>query len=271
MQPGIESFSTHVLQLMDKGATALRQVAFLKWAQTYGITLTYGVIVGTPGETPTDLEAMARLLTGLHHLQPPGAVNHLGLHRFSPHFNDPRRYGIEDVRPFALQRVIYRCSDERRERLCYELTFRVPEHDRVEYRRSRDLVRCTVAQWQAAYQQGASLWQMDLGLAHLIGRGTSAALHVEVIEDPIEQAVLRECVDVRSWAGVTSAIDASPEAVAEAGQRLESRGLLLLADGEALALPIPMNEGRSADRRALPDRASHVLANPRVLAESASP
>ncbi|MGH8882224.1 MAG: radical SAM protein, partial [Stackebrandtia sp.] len=38
VQPGIESFSTRCLALMDKGTTALQQVAYLKWAHAYGVT-----------------------------------------------------------------------------------------------------------------------------------------------------------------------------------------------------------------------------------------
>ena len=37
VQPGIESFDTETLKLMDKGVTGLQNVAFLKWAQQFGV------------------------------------------------------------------------------------------------------------------------------------------------------------------------------------------------------------------------------------------
>ena len=50
IQPGIESLSTHVLRLMDKGVSAIQNVQLLKWARELRMAVTWNVIWGFPGE-----------------------------------------------------------------------------------------------------------------------------------------------------------------------------------------------------------------------------
>ena len=50
IQPGIESFSTPILKLMEKGVTALQNIRLLKWCAEFGILHVWNVIYGFPGE-----------------------------------------------------------------------------------------------------------------------------------------------------------------------------------------------------------------------------
>src|SRR5260370_24175623 len=51
IQPGIESLNDHILKLMKKGTTALRNIQLLKWCQEYGVTAEWSMLYGFPGET----------------------------------------------------------------------------------------------------------------------------------------------------------------------------------------------------------------------------
>ena len=51
VQPGIESLNDHVLELMRKGTTGLRNVELLKWCREYGVTPLWNLLYGFPGET----------------------------------------------------------------------------------------------------------------------------------------------------------------------------------------------------------------------------
>lgn len=106
VQPGIESLSTHVLRLMDKGTTSLQNVQLLKWAEEYGITLTWNILCGLPGETPDDYAQMALLMQKIPHLQPPGAFARVSIDRFSPYFDFPEKYGLK-IRPSIAYSYIY--------------------------------------------------------------------------------------------------------------------------------------------------------------------
>jgi ribosomal peptide maturation radical SAM protein 1 len=101
VQPGVESFSDHVLQLMRKGSTGAQNIQLLKWLQEAGVTPYYNILVGFPGETEADYEEMLALLPALFHLTPPvrGRSAIVSVHRFAPFFNQPADWGIAGVRP----------------------------------------------------------------------------------------------------------------------------------------------------------------------------
>ena len=107
IQPGIESLSTPVLRLMRKGITGIQNVQLLKWCKELGIRPSWNLIWGFPGESPSDYEAMARLMPQLVHLPPPTAASPLRLDRFSPLFEQAPGSGITDVAPVPAYRYIY--------------------------------------------------------------------------------------------------------------------------------------------------------------------
>ena len=106
IQPGIESLSSHVLKLVDKGTTGLQNVQLLKWGEEYGITLVWTVLCGIPGEVPEDYDEMGRLFAKIVHLQPPRGFNRVSVDRFAPYFKWPERYGIT-IHPAEAYRYIY--------------------------------------------------------------------------------------------------------------------------------------------------------------------
>ncbi|TDP96799.1 RiPP maturation radical SAM C-methyltransferase [Labedaea rhizosphaerae] len=106
IQPGIESLSTHVLNLMRKGSTKLINVRLLKWARYHDIKPEWNILSGFPGETDADYAEQAALVPLLYHLRPPDCGGILWLERFSPYFTD-ETFGITNVRPRACYRFVY--------------------------------------------------------------------------------------------------------------------------------------------------------------------
>ena len=107
MQPGTESLSTHVLGLMRKGTTMLKNVRVLKWAHYYGINTAWNILFGFPGERREDYEQQLDLLHRLTHLQPPDFVGTIGLVRFSPYFFDSDSFPIDAIEPERSYHHIY--------------------------------------------------------------------------------------------------------------------------------------------------------------------
>jgi ribosomal peptide maturation radical SAM protein 1 len=107
IQPGIESLSDHILKLMRKGTTCLRNVQLLKWCREYGISVDWNLLYGFPGETDSDYEEMLELLPKIAHLQAPGACGPIRMDRFSPYFNEPERFGLTGVQPLPVYRFLY--------------------------------------------------------------------------------------------------------------------------------------------------------------------
>ncbi|MBQ7477555.1 MAG: RiPP maturation radical SAM C-methyltransferase [Selenomonadaceae bacterium] len=97
MQPGIEILSDHVLELMDKGNTAIRHLALLKYACRYRVYMTWNWLHAFPGETAKDYEEGIRLVPFITHLQPPVGFMSLVYHRNSVYTEHPEDYGLDLV------------------------------------------------------------------------------------------------------------------------------------------------------------------------------
>jgi ribosomal peptide maturation radical SAM protein 1 len=119
IQPGIESLSTHVLQLMRKGVTAIQNVQLLKWCREYGITLAWNLLYGFPGETAEDYIETAAVAEAVNHLKSPGAVSPIRLDRFSPNFDHADSFGLTKVRPFSTYSYLYPLPAESIANLAY--------------------------------------------------------------------------------------------------------------------------------------------------------
>ncbi len=99
IQPGIESLSTHVLQLMRKGTTALQNIECLKACEVFGVQPIWSHLYGFPGELLEDYQQVLEITPMLHHLEPPGSLNLAVVQRFAPFFDDSLALGIRNVRP----------------------------------------------------------------------------------------------------------------------------------------------------------------------------
>lgn len=106
IQPGIESLNSHILHLMRKGVTMLRNVRLLKWGYYYGMRLSWNILTGFPGETEQDYTDQLRIVKLLRHLPPPTGVGPIWLERFSPYFFD-RSFPVKDVKPLDVYSFIY--------------------------------------------------------------------------------------------------------------------------------------------------------------------
>ena len=88
IQPGIESLSTEVLSLMNKGVTGIQNINFLRWSRYYGFDVDWNLIWGFPGETAEAYEALTRITPLLAHLHAADNMGPVQMHRFSPMFRE---------------------------------------------------------------------------------------------------------------------------------------------------------------------------------------
>lgn len=123
IQPGIESLSTPILKLMNKGTSGLQNIRFLKWAAEYGLSVTWNIITGFPGEDRAEYDKMIDLLPSLAHLGAPNATALL-LERFSPYFDRPDAFGIEILGPSNYYRHVYALERTELMDLAYEFEHR---------------------------------------------------------------------------------------------------------------------------------------------------
>lgn len=157
VQPGIESLSDHVLDLMGKGTTALKNIQLLKWCREYGITVYWNLLYGIPGEYPEDYAEIERIIRSIWFLDPPtGGAVRLRVDRFSPYHADPHRFGLSEVRASDAYRFLYDVDDEARDRIAYYFDFEYGD-GRTDPGERAASVLPVVAEWLADTDRGALL------------------------------------------------------------------------------------------------------------------
>ncbi len=152
-QLGIETLSTPILKMLSKGATARHNLQVLKWYTQAGIEVKWNILYGFPGEDPAEYEKLAELLPLVFHFHPPVAIGRVRVDRFAPYHNDPKKFGIENLRPFHGFRYIYPFDDDSLRRLSYYHDFDFEDHrDIDEY---TEPFLAVARQWEEHYGQGS--------------------------------------------------------------------------------------------------------------------
>ena len=196
IQPGIESFSDHVLKLMRKGTTGLRNVQLLKWCKEYGVRVDWNILYGFPGETRDDYSSMLEMLPAIDFLDPPVACGPIRMDRFSPYFESPDGFGFSNVRPIQTYSYLYPFEKESLMKVAYYFDFDyrlavAPEAYATE------VIKYAEA-WRRQPERGllCSIRRPDGGL---LLRDTRAAATIPEVElSGLEQAAYEYCDQVRS-------------------------------------------------------------------------
>ena len=93
LQPGIESLQDDILELMQKGASAMEQIIFLRNIAIVGIQAYWNLMIGHPGEKKEWYEEMAERIRKLTHLKPPYQTT-LMYQRESEYTKKCREFGV---------------------------------------------------------------------------------------------------------------------------------------------------------------------------------
>ncbi|MFE3247215.1 RiPP maturation radical SAM C-methyltransferase [Streptomyces sp. NPDC059209] len=244
IQPGIESLSTHVLQLMRKGASKLINIRLLKWAAYYGIDVAWNILAGFPGETEDDYAEQLRLLPLLHHLQPPGGCGRIWLERFSPYFTDPS-FPIDKVRPRASYGHVYPPSLDP-EKIAYFFDYEASStvsHETV------TVLNAAVATWQTRFAEAkpSLVYQRLPGKLTLIDRRTDQAKRAVLAGWKAE--AYEACGDApRSAAAIARLLAAQDVSVSEGEvtaflEQCCRAEVMVSDDSKYLGLALPENPG----------------------------
>jgi ribosomal peptide maturation radical SAM protein 1 len=151
IQPGIESFSSRLLKLMDKGITAIQNIQLLKWCKEYDIAPAWNILYGFPGETRDDYAKLPDLLVRLFHLPAPALMTSVTFERFSPYFFAREKYGLK-ISPVKAYRAVYPEARVNLARIAYffEGTWEGQDGDPDEYMRE-SLQECE--RWKTFYKE----------------------------------------------------------------------------------------------------------------------
>lgn len=239
IQPGIESLSTPLLQVMRKGTTGIRNVAFLKWCRRFGIRPSWNLLWGFPGERPDDYAEQVRTIGQIPHLQPPDGEGRLWLERFSPMFTDGTAFGVRDVRPLASYSSVYPPSidlDAAAYFFEYEMDGSLPDS-------AFEDLRAALAAWRESWSDPAQRPYLSArsgpGFVEVVEGRPGRETGVYLLEDSLA-AVHRAC-ERRPTAlrVVAQQCGIAEEEATEVAAALAERGLILQEGTYVLALAVP--------------------------------
>jgi ribosomal peptide maturation radical SAM protein 1 len=265
IQPGIESMSDHVLDLMRKGTTALRNLQLLKWCREFGIRADWNLLYGFPGETAADYEAMVRLLRSVTFLDPPTAYGPVRLDRFSPFSEDPAAFGMVNVRPMKPYRHLYPFPPDALARVAYYFEF--------DYEDGRDAASYAapavefVRGWMADGRRG-DLWVFPDGDGGVVVDDRRPGSEGTTRLSGWRAAVFEACDRAQPLGDVARLASGLGAGTAELAAFLGTcarRRLLLVRGGSCLALPV--HRPARVDAAARPRRLRSIP----VLAAGAAP
>jgi ribosomal peptide maturation radical SAM protein 1 len=247
LQPGIESLSSHVLQLMRKGATMLQNVRTLKWCRYYGITVDWNLIYGFPGETEDDYRQELEVLERLGHLQPPFGCYSIWLERFAPYYADRAGFPVRDVRPERSYWYVYPRHVDL-EKIAYFFDYSMGETTPEEvHQPTQELVARWRQRWDSEQRPGLVYRRMPDAVLIYDHRGSGPG-QLHTCRGP--WAVVYELCgeSMRTARQVAEHLHSGPaglalsETLVTAGlEDLCAKGLMLGEDGQYLSLALPMN------------------------------
>jgi ribosomal peptide maturation radical SAM protein 1 len=239
VQPGVESLSTHILKIMRKLTTGMRNVELIKWCTYYGINNLYNILVQFPGETAEDYRLQSDVVAKIPHLQPPYAIVKARADRGSPMYFDPASQSIVELTPSDCYRFIFPEGEFDLSKVSYyfdhTMTGAVPEevYDELFER---------VAEWQERwphratrpylrYRKACSSIRIDDGRwsthREWLYRDDAAALY-EFCADARTLRDLQKRFGDGSWVG-------------SALEDFVAKDLMLYLDGRYLSLALPEN------------------------------
>ena len=240
IQPGIESLSDQVLEIMRKGVSALQNIQLLKWCMEFGIRVDWNILCGFPGEDPDEYEQMAALVPLICHLQPPARCSEIRLDRFSPNFEQAQEIGFSNVRPCEAYFDVHPgLPREAVTDLAYffeadsSVTKTLPDYTRS--------LLAAVDGWRASHTSSRLVFiDVDRRVVVFDSRTLRPGPEV-VILDPTEAQVLMACDTVGSIPSMLRSMPGSTAGEVEAAvERLCGRGYLVGRGGRYLALPVAL-------------------------------
>lgn len=111
-QVGIEALSTNLLKLVNKGLKAEQNIKFLRYAKSVGLLVGWNLLTEIPNDRKEDWINFLELLPLIYHLNPPLLIRPLEIVRFSPFFEQPTEYGIQNITPDQVYSEIFSQSTD---------------------------------------------------------------------------------------------------------------------------------------------------------------
>jgi ribosomal peptide maturation radical SAM protein 1 len=229
LQPGIETLSSHVLTLMDKGVTALENVRLLRNCRSRNINVIWNFLSAFPGETPEDYREMMRLIPLIEHLRAPVRYGPIHISRYSPYQQDPAAYGIEHLRAMPVYVELF---GEQADNVCsnFDADYATEVTSDEALTRAFEAVVC---HWTDAWESGGDPPCLEL---HPIEQDWALVKDTRVVAQARWQLLERPAIDALNAVRDSVRADLIDPAQRPEIERLASSGLVVSYEGRFMSL-----------------------------------
>jgi ribosomal peptide maturation radical SAM protein 1 len=238
IQPGVESLSTHILKLMRKHTTGMRNLELIKWSTYYGINNLYNILLRFPGETVEDYRAQCDVISKIHHFQAPWAIAKARADRGSPMYTEPESQSVSRLVPSSCYDYLYPKDRFDLNRVSYYF-----EHEMGNTLKDDEYAEIyhAVGVWQYRWRQRPKPYlRYRKGWASiLIQDGRNGSASVAHYADRYAQ-LYEYCADARSAKEIAAQFDGAPW-VDEAIEEFVERSFMVHLDNRYLSLALPEN------------------------------
>jgi hypothetical protein len=156
--------------LVRKGVLARQNLMLLRNARAVGLFLDWNLLWGFPGEDVEAYKETLAIVPLLHHFQPPVAMVHLSIERFSPYYSMPTKFGVRSIRPLAgYYDFLPKGAEVGRIAFHFTAKYRCGGHEHVDVIRRLWL---EIARWRAAWRDKGCAPDQDLKLLRKRGSYT---------------------------------------------------------------------------------------------------
>ena len=238
IQPGVESFSTHILKLMRKHTTGIRNLELVKWCTYYGINNLYNVLLRFPGETLEDYQTQCEVISKIHHWQAPWAIAIARADRGSPMYSEPESQSVTKLIPSPCYDYLFPKDRFNLQRVSYYFEH---EMNNTLEERQYDEIFAAVETWQRRWNQGPRpylRYRKALGTI-VIEDGRNGSPRETTFSD-LHALLYEYCADARSRKEISARFDDAPW-VDGALEEFVERDLVIHLDGRYLSLALPEN------------------------------
>jgi ribosomal peptide maturation radical SAM protein 1 len=227
IQPGIESLSTRLLQLLDKGVTAIQNLALLKWCRELRIRISWSVLCGIPGEHADLYHEQIALMDKIPHLQPAGGAHPIRIDRYSPYFEKYAKFGWKRLEPLPEYQSLHpHVPPESLPDLAYHFNG-VGGVSVTEYIKE---LQHAIDRWHERHARGDGLfWDPNVGLIRIDGEDAHTFEHTSVLE-----RVLKHSHEIIYLEELAARAECAPQFLDE----LVSLGILFVEGKKAVNLAV---------------------------------
>ena len=238
IQPGVESLSTHLLKVMKKHTTGMRNLELIKWCTHYDILNFYNILVRFPGETADDYRLQCEVISKIFHLQPPYAIVKARADRGSPMFFEPEAQSITSLRPASCYDYIFPKGRFNLERVSYYFDHQM--ENTVSDEQYSEIFGL-VADWQASWEQPHKPYlRYRKSLATIVVEDGRNGRHVSCAYSDGAASLYEYCADARSPGDITTRFK-DEDWVDGALREFVEKDLVIFLDGRYLSLALPEN------------------------------